>query len=95
MYETPREKFDRLTRPHSNYILPAPDIAIVHYDGTYARVEALEKKKSHEVIDFVQREKGGKWLLAYWRVIEGGEEAILDNPHQNNQGFWVWLLRKG
>lgn len=68
-------------------IVPYPDfkIAFTTQSGRSVLVECPEQRRADEVIEFVQKQKGGSWLMGLW---SDGES----NPYQNPLGVWVWLL---
>lgn len=91
--KTPQQRFRDIMND-VNFIVPAPDFAIVHEYNNDVYIECPERRADHEVIDYVQKQRGGHWLLAIWVNTENGVTIFKDNPHQNKRGLWVWILRK-
>ena len=72
-----------------NEVVPYPDFSIsfVSDNGRSVLVECPEERTPQQVIEYVNKSKGGSWMMGIW---SGGE-----NPHRNAFGLWVWLLVKG
>jgi len=63
-------------------------------DNRYAVVESQEPELSYEVIEYVNSRYPGDWIVGLWEITMNGEKLVQPNPHKNNHGMWVWLLKK-
>lgn len=62
--------------------------------GIYTLLSCKDERTDNEIIDFAAHKFGSTWLMALWVVVIDGVSRDLANPHQNENGEWVWLLRK-
>lgn len=71
---------------------PVPELEIIFTsdNGRSVIVEGVKPLPPHDIVEFVQREKGGKWMFGIW----ANGEWQRDNPYQNGYGLWDWLLVK-
>ncbi len=80
-------------------IIPQPDLWIIHEQENMILVHGPEMRTPHEVIEFVQSNRKGSWMLGLWEnkyEIDGELcKTKQTNPHQNNMGMYVWLMVKG
>lgn len=88
---TPYQRMQNILNP---VIIPSPDFEIIwdREDGA-VYVQCPEQRNAHELIEYVQGQKGGTWLIGIWTVIHNGIQIIQDNPVRNDRG-WMWKLVK-
>lgn len=74
------------------FIQPAPDMEITYTapNGRSVLVEGTKPFPPHSVVEFVQKEKGGRWMFG---IMANGKWQK-DNPYKNEYGLWTWLLVK-
>lgn len=60
-----------------------------------AVVRCREYRGTWEVLDFVQGQREGDWIFPVeWHTETERMVKITPNPHKNEDGDWVWLLKK-
>ena len=76
-------------------ITPRPDIEVEITDNNTAIVRSVNHMAGWRVTELVQAKRPGNWLLAVdWWIMVDGEKVEQANPHRNNDGDWVWLLKR-
>lgn len=76
-------------------ITPRPDIEVEFIGNNTAVVRSLEHMGNWRIMDIVQAKRKGDWVFPVeWRNIIEEVDTVQTNPHQNNDGYWVWLLKK-
>jgi len=75
-------------------IIPAPsaelEIIFTSDNERSVIVESAKRLPHYQIVEFVQKQKGGKWMFGIW----ANGEWQRDNPYQNGYGLWDWLLVK-
>ena len=84
-----------MTKAFDTPIIPRPDIEVEFGNDGSAVVRSVNHMAGWRVTELVQAKSPGNWLLAVdWWIMVDGEKVEQANPHRNNDGDWVWLLKK-
>lgn len=73
---------------------PRPDIE-VEFGNNTAIVRSADHLSEWQVIERVQAKRAGNWIFPIeWKNTIEEIQTVKPNPHLNDDGMWVWLLKK-
>lgn len=67
---------------------------IVFADRKHVVVENAEPLPTHAILDLIESQYEGDWIIGLWEITLRGERIVQPNPHVNNKGNYVWLVTK-
>lgn len=86
---------DRVSLESAGFITPTPpDFEIMHDGAGGVTIESSAKFPDKKVLEWIAEQKGGSWKMVEWKLTVDGKEMTYPNPHPNNRGLWVYLVRK-
>lgn len=75
-------------------VVPVPDYEVIHSGAGGVCIQCPTERTQNEVLNWITSEKGGNWIMSIWIKTIKDVVEVLPNPHQNDKGFWCYLVRK-